>query len=269
MHIRRRQMGYENILFDVSEGIATITLNRPKAFNALNEDLGIELGDALHICDESYSIRVVVITGSGRAFCAGGDVKSFSEHMDTIDSHIMRLTGIIHSSISLMARMKKPVICAVNGMAAGGGMSLALAGDLILATQSAKFIMAYTQIGASPDGSSSFTLPRIIGVKKALELTLLNPLLTAQEALVWGIVNQIFPDDRFTHEVNAIATRLAQGPTIAYGQAKALFYNSMQETLETQMHNEALSLAACGHTQDLKEGVVAFMEKRLPHFTGK
>ena len=262
-------MPYENILFDVSEGIATITLNRPKAYNALNEALGNEFRDALHICDESYTIRVVVITGKGRAFCAGGDVKDFADHMDTIDEHIMRLTDLIHGSISLMAHMAKPTICAVNGMAAGGGMSLALAGDLILATESARFTMAYTQIGASPDGSSSFTLPRIIGVKKALELTLLNPVLTAQEARAWGIVNQVFPDDGFTDGVQAIAAQLAQGPTVAYGQAKALFYNSMQETLEAQMQLEALRLATCGHSSDFKEGVAAFTEKRLPRFTGQ
>ena len=262
-------MAYENILFDVRKGIATITLNRPKNYNALNEALGIEFYDALHVCDESYSIRVVVITGNGRAFCSGGDVKSFSDNINTIGTYIMRLTGLIHNSISLMARMDKPTICAVNGMAAGGGMSLALAGDLVFATESAKFTMAYTQIGASPDGSSSFTLPRLIGVKKALELTMLNPILSAQEALAWGIINRVFPDDQFTSEVNAIATRLAQGPTFAYGQTKKLFYNSMQETLEAQMHLEALGLAACGHTQEFREGVTAFIEKRPPDFIGQ
>ncbi len=259
----------KNILFDWSCGIATITLNRPQAFNALNEALGTELYDALLICKATDSIRAVVITGAGRAFCAGGDVKSFAENKNSIDSHIMRLTHLIHGSISLMARMDKPVICAVNGMAAGGGMSLALAGDLVLATESAKFTMAYTQIGASPDGSSSWTLPRLIGVKKALELTLLNSVLTAQEAHTLGLVNRVFPDDRFADEVDSIASRLSRGPTLAYGHAKALFYNSTQETLETQMQLEALALTACGHTRDFKEGVVAFIEKRDAYFTGQ
>ena len=259
----------KDVLFQVLDGVATITLNRPKAFNALNESLGRQLYDALLECKQTDTIRAVVITGAGRAFCAGGDVKSFAEHAYDIDSHIMRLTNLIHSSISLMVHMNKPTICAVNGMAAGGGMSLALAGDLIFATESAKFTMAYTHIGASPDGSSTFTLPRLVGVKKALELVLLNPVLSAQEALAWGLVNQVFPDDRFVEEVLNRATRLAHGPTIAYGEAKALLYNSTQETLETQMQLEALSLARCGRTKDFKEGVLAFIEKRPAHFVGQ
>ena len=148
-------------------------------------------------------------------------------------------------------------------------MSLALAGDLILATESATFTMAYTKIGASPDGSSTFTLPRLVGVKRALELTLLNPVLTATEAVEWGIVNRVFPDDQFQAEVHHIASQLAQGPTQAYGRAKALFYASTNESLETQMENETLAIAACGKTADFREGIFAFAEKRTPTFQGR
>jgi 2-(1,2-epoxy-1,2-dihydrophenyl)acetyl-CoA isomerase len=168
-----------------------------------------------------------------------------------------------------MIRMPKPTISAVNGVAAGGGMSLALAGDLILAAESAQFTMAYTRIGASPDGSSSFTLPRLVGVKRALELTLLNPVLSAREAMEWGIVNRVFATDVFQQEVHKIATQLAQGPTQAYGHAKALLYNSTSETLETQMEYEALHIAACGRTADFREGIFAFAEKRTPTFQGR
>jgi 2-(1,2-epoxy-1,2-dihydrophenyl)acetyl-CoA isomerase len=210
----------------------------------------------------------VVITGSGRAFCAGGDVKSFGDNIDTIGVHVKLLTTELHAAVSRMIRMPKPTITAVNGVAAGGGMSLALAGDLILATEAARFTMAYTQIGASPDGSSSFFLPRLIGVKRALELTFLNRALSAREAMEWGLVNQVFANDQFAQEVHKIATHLAQGPTVAYGHAKTLLYGSTSETLETQMEHEAQLIAACGKTADFREGIFAFAEKRQPTFQG-
>jgi 2-(1,2-epoxy-1,2-dihydrophenyl)acetyl-CoA isomerase len=262
-------MAYEKILFDVAAGIATITLNRPEAFNALDAQLAHEFHDAIIVCSEDEAVRVVVVTGTGRAFCAGGDVKGFCEKIDTIGAHVKRLTTDLHGAVSRMIRMSKPVISAVNGVAAGGGMSLALAGDLILATESARFTMAYTQIGASPDGSSTFTLPRLVGVKRALELTLLNPVLSAAEALEWGIVNRVFPDDDFSQEVQKIASQLAQGPTQAYGRTKALFYSSTSETLETQMEQETLHIAASGKTTDFREGIFAFAEKRSPTFQGR
>jgi 2-(1,2-epoxy-1,2-dihydrophenyl)acetyl-CoA isomerase len=262
-------MIYEKIIYEVSDGIATITLNRPDAFNALDAQLAREFHDAIITCSEDDAVRVVVVTGSGRAFCAGGDVKGFAEALDTIGAHVKRLTTELHGAVSRMVRMPKPTLSAVNGVAAGGGMSLALAGDLIFAAESARFTMAYTQIGASPDGSSSFTLPRLVGVKRALELTFLNPVLSAQEALTWGIVNRVFPDDRFTTEVRAIATQLAQGPTQAYGRTKALFYSSTSESLETQMELETLHIAASGKTADFREGVLAFAEKRTPVFKGR
>ncbi len=262
-------MAYEKILFDVAEGIATITLNRPEAFNALDPQLANEFHDAIIVCSEDEAVRVVVVTGTGRAFCAGGDVKGFCEKIDMIGAHVKHLTTDLHGAVSRMIRMPKPVISAVNGVAAGGGMSLALAGDLILATESARFTMAYTQIGASPDGSSSFTLPRLVGVKRALELTLLNPVLSAADAVEWGIVNRVFPDDDFSQEVQKIAAQLAQGPTQAYGRAKALFYSSTSETLETQMEHETLHIAASGKTADFREGIFAFAEKRSPNFQGR
>ena len=262
-------MAYEKITHDLSDGIATITLNRPDAFNALDLQLARELHDAIIESSEDEAVRVVVLTGTGRAFCAGGDVKGFCDTIDTIGAHVKRMTTELHGAVSRMIRMPKPVISAVNGVAAGGGMSLALAGDLILATESARFTMAYTQIGTSPDGSSTFTLPRLVGVKRALELTLLNPVLSAQEAKEWGIVNRVFPDDEFQTEVQNIATQLAQGPTLAYGRTKALFYSSTSETLETQMEHETLSIAASGKTADFREGIFAFAEKRQASFQGR
>ncbi len=262
-------MSYEKVIYDVSDGIATITLNRPAAFNALDSQLASELHDAIIVSGEDDAVRVVVLTGTGRAFCAGGDVKSFCDNIDDIGAHVKRLTTALHGAVSRMIRMPKPVINAINGVAAGGGMSLALAGDLILATESATFTMAYTRIGASPDGSSTFTLPRLVGVKRALELTMLNPVLSAKEAVEWGIANKVFPDDQFQAEVSKIAAQLAQGPTQAYGRAKALYYASTNESLETQMEHETLQIAACGKTADFREGVFAFAEKRAPSFQGR
>jgi 2-(1,2-epoxy-1,2-dihydrophenyl)acetyl-CoA isomerase len=262
-------MIYEKIALDLSDGIATITFNRPEAFNALDMQLAHEFHDAIVTCSEDDAVRVVVITGTGKAFCAGGDVKGFCDKIDQIGTHVKLLTTELHGAVSRMIRMAKPTITAVNGVAAGGGMSLALAGDLILATASARFTMAYTQIGASPDGSSSFFLPRLVGVKRALELTLLNRVLSAHEAMEWGIVSQVFADDQFAQEVRRIAIRLAQGPTLAYGRAKTLFYSSTSETLETQMEHEAQLIAACGKTADFREGIFAFVEKRPPTFHGR
>lgn len=262
-------MSYEKILLDVHDGVATITLNRPEAYNALDMQLATELHEAVVTCSEDEAVRVVVLTGRGRAFCAGGDVKGFCDQLETIGTHVKLLTQALHAAVSRLVRMPKPTITAVNGVAAGGGMSLSLAGDLIVATEAARFTMAYTQIGASPDGSSSFFLPRLVGVKRALELTFLNRVLSAREAMEWGIVQQVFPDDQFQAAVLQLATQLAQGPTQAYGRAKTLFYSSTSETLETQMELEAQLIAASGHTADFREGVTAFAAKRQPRFQGR
>lgn len=262
-------MPYDTITLDTQDGIATITLNRTDAFNALNMQMARELHEAVVTCSEDDAVRVVVLTGSGRAFCAGGDVKGFCAEIEHIGVHIKLLTAELHGAISRLIRMPKPSITAVNGVAAGGGMSLAMAGDLIVATESARFTMAYTQIGASPDGSSSFTLPRLVGVKRALELTFLNRVLSAQEAMQWGIVTQVYPDAQFLQEVRQLAQQLAHGPTQAYGRAKALLYSSTSETLETQMEYEAQSIAACGKTADFREGIFAFAEKRRATFHGR
>ncbi|MGQ4809725.1 4-chlorobenzoyl coenzyme A dehalogenase-2 [Candidatus Entotheonellaceae bacterium PAL068K] len=262
-------MSDEKIILQIENGVATITLNRPDVFNALDMQLARAFHEAIVTCSEDEAVRVVVITGSGRAFCAGGDVKGFGERIDAIGAHVKLLTTELHGAVSRMVRMSQPTIMAVNGVAAGGGMSLALAGDLIMATESARFTMAYTQIGASPDGSSSFFLPRLVGVKRALELTLLNPVLSAREAMEWGLVNQVYPDDQFHQDVQRLATQLAQGPTLAYGRAKALYYGSTSETLETQMEHESQLIAASGKTADFREGVLAFAEKRQPTFHGR
>jgi 2-(1,2-epoxy-1,2-dihydrophenyl)acetyl-CoA isomerase len=262
-------MAYDNVVYDVKDGVATITLNRPDAYNALNIALARDLFHATLEADEGRDVRCIVITGAGRAFCAGGDVKDFADNPERIGILIKELTTYLHGTVSRLARAQKPVIMAVNGVAAGGGMSFALSGDLVVAAASAKFTMAYSKIAASPDGSSSYFLPRMIGLRRSLELHYTNRVLSAAEALQWGLVNRVHPDAEFAGAVGALARELAQGPTLAFGRAKLLFHQSTQESLETQMELEAQAIAASGHTEDFRNGVLAFAKKQPVTFRGR
>lgn len=257
------------VRYEVKDAVATITLDRPGAFNALNLDLGRELFHAVLEADEDRAVRCVVITGAGRAFCAGGDVKDFADNPDRIGILVKELTTYLHGAVSRLARTMKPVITGVNGVAAGGGLSLALAGDLVVAAESARFTMAYSKIAASPDGSSSYFLPRLIGLRRAMELHYTNRVLTAREALEWGLVTRVHPDAEFPAALAALARELAQGPTLAFGRAKRLFHQSTHESLETQMELEAQAIAASGHTEDFRNGVLAFARKQAPTFQGR
>jgi 2-(1,2-epoxy-1,2-dihydrophenyl)acetyl-CoA isomerase len=262
-------MAYENVLYEVRNTVATVTLNRPAAYNALNLGLAREMFHAVLEADEDREVRCIVITGAGKAFCSGGDVKDFADHRERIGLLIKELTTYLHGTVSRLSRAQKPVIMAINGVAAGGGMSFALSGDLAVAAESARFTMAYSKIGASPDGSSSYFLPRLIGLRRALELSYTNRVLTAREAMEWGLVNRVHPDSEFGPAVTALARELAEGPTLAFGRTKMLFHQSTQESLETQMELEAQAIAACGHTEDFKNGVAAFVRKRPPTFSGR
>src|SRR5262245_61817396 len=190
-------MTYRHLTIERAAQVATITLNRPEAFNALDLALGRELFHAALEVDEDPAIRCVVITGAGRAFCAGGDVKGFADNLPRIGILLKELTTYLHGAVSRLCRSDKPVIMAVNGVAAGGGFSLALSGDLVIAAESARFTMAYSRIAATPDGSSSYFLPRLIGVRRAMELYLNNRVLSAREAFEWGLVTRVVPDAEF------------------------------------------------------------------------
>ncbi|HXJ80183.1 MAG TPA: enoyl-CoA hydratase-related protein [Candidatus Methylomirabilis sp.] len=262
-------MAYESIIYDVKDAVATMTLNRPDAYNALNLTLARDLFHATLKADEDREVRCIVITGAGKAFCAGGDVKDFADNPERIGVLVKELTTYLHGAVSRLARTQKPVVMAVNGVAAGGGMSLALSGDLVVAAESARFTMAYSKIAASPDGSSSYFLPRLIGLRRALELHYTNRVLGAREAMEWGLINRVHPDPEFAGAVSALARELAQGPTLAFGRAKLLFHQSTQESLETQMELEAQAIAASGHTEDFKNGVMAFARKQAVTFKGR
>ncbi|MBI2469379.1 MAG: enoyl-CoA hydratase/isomerase family protein [Candidatus Rokubacteria bacterium] len=262
-------MAYENIKLETAGGIATITLNRPDAFNALNLAMGREILPAVLEVDEDPAVRCVVITGAGKAFCGGGDVKEFVQNLPRVGVLIKELTTYVHGAVSRLVRTPKPVITAVNGVAAGGGFSLALAGDLVLAAESARFTMAYSRIAATPDGSCSYWLPRLVGIRRAVELFYMNRVLTAKEAVEWGIVTRVVGDAEFADATRKLAAELAQGPTLALGRGRWLFHSSTAESLETQMELESQWIAASGHTEDFAEGVRAFVEKRPPIFKGR
>jgi 2-(1,2-epoxy-1,2-dihydrophenyl)acetyl-CoA isomerase len=262
-------MRYETIALEVSQGIATITLNRPDAYNALSLALARELFQAAIAVDEDPEVRCVVLTGAGKAFCGGGDVKEFVQHLPRAGALIKELTTYVHGVVSRLVRTPKPVITAVNGVAAGGGLALALGGDLVVAAESARFTMAYSRIAASPDGSSTYWLPRLVGLRRAMELFYTNRVLTAREAVEWGIATRAVGDAELAETVRRLAGELAQGPTLALGRGKRLFHLSTTESLETQMEHESQAIARSSHTEDFAEGVRAFVEKRAPVFRGR
>lgn len=261
-------MSYEAIEFDVTEGVATITLNRPKAYNALDVALARDLMEAAIRCQEP-DVRAVALTGAGRAFCGGGDLGAFSGATDGMPALIRRITTYLHAAVSRFTRMDAPLVIAVNGVAAGAGMSLALTGDLVVAAESARFTMAYTRAGLAPDGSSTFFLPRLVGLRRAQELMLTNRTLSAAEALEWGMITEVVPDEELIARMCALAADMATGPTRAFGGVKKLLASSAAESLESQMELETRAIAAAAGTADAREGVSAFLEKRAPSFKGE
>lgn len=262
-------MAYENITLERRDGVATLTLNRPKAAHSIDIPLARELMDAAIVCDDDPETRAVIVTGAGPMFCAGGDLRSFAAAGTAISGRLKELTAYLHAAISRLTRMNAPVIAAVNGMAAGAGFSLAIAADLTIASDTAGFVMAYTNAGLVPDGSSTFFLPRRIGDRRTRELMLTNRKLSAAEALDWGLVNQVVPADQLLPTAAKLAATLAAGPTRSFGAVKTLLNATFENGLETQMELEARAIAAASISADGQEGIRAFLEKRKPTFTGK
>jgi len=257
----------ETLLFEVDDSLAILTLNRPDEANAMNLTMMQELMQVSITCDEDPAIRCLLVTGSGPMFSAGGDMKAFVASEDT-GRLLKEMTVYFHAAVSRFARMDAPVIMAVNGTAAGAGFSFAASGDIALAAESARFVSAYTAGGLSPDGSSTFFVPRLLGWRKAMELMLTNRSLTAAEAAEWGLINRVVPDADLMAEATALGRKFAAGPTKAYGKVKHMLQQTFSETLESQMELEARSIADLTRTDDLAEGVLAFNEKRRPEFKG-
>jgi 2-(1,2-epoxy-1,2-dihydrophenyl)acetyl-CoA isomerase len=256
---------YQTITFEQSGRIARITLNRPDAANGMNDTMTRELADAAKRCD-TPSTKVVVITGSGRFFCAGGDLKSFAA-AETRGPFIKGVADDLHRAISTFARMDAVVITSVNGVAAGAGFSLAVTGDLVLAAESASFTMAYTRAGLSPDGSSSYFLPRLIGITKTKELMLTNRTLTSAEASQWGLVTDVVPDAELVARTDQLAGQMAATAKRSNGGVKNLLLSTFANGLEEQMELEGRLIGGLADTRDGREGIDAFLAKRKAEFS--
>lgn len=258
---------YTTLRFEVREQVAWITLDRPDAANALDQAMARELLEVSGRCDTDRDVRAVVLTGTGKVFSPGGDLKSFASQED-LPVHLKTVTMEAHAAISRFSRMRAPVIAAVNGTAAGFGMSLVAASDLAIAADSARFTLAYTRVGLTPDGSASYALPRTVGLKRAMEIALTNPVLTAQQALEWGLINRVSPADTLVADAAQWAKEVAAGATEAMASAKRLIRQGADMDLESQMEDESRTIAAIARTQDAREGIAAFLEKRAAIFTG-
>ena len=260
-------MDFETLTFSQDSTVATITLSRPDAANGLNAQMASELKRVAQECDSRDDIRVVILTAAGRFFCAGGDIKEMSSHGDAVALRIKSLADDLHMAISTFSRMPKPLIIAVNGTAAGAGFSLAVSGDLVMASENAKFTMAYTKAGLSPDGSSSYFLPRLIGLRRTQDLMFTNRVLSAQEAYEWGLVTRVLPQDDLLKTARELAEELARGAPRSNAAIKALLRTSFTNGLETQMEIEGRKISACAGSPDGREGIEAFIEKRAPKFS--
>lgn len=260
---------FQTLLYEVSNGVAHITLNRPEAANGINPEMGRELKDVAIACDEDPNVRAVLLSANGKLFCAGGDLRTFATFGDQIGIELKRLTTDLHALVSRLARMRAPLVIAVQGAAAGAGFSLAMYGDIVYASPNASFTMAYTAAGLSPDGGSTYVLARLVGMRRAQELVLTNRRLSAQEAFEWNLITKVVESDSLLSEARAMAEQLAAGPTDAYASARRLLLAATGDNLETHMEYEAREICANAVGRDGSEGINAFANKRSPEFIGK
>jgi len=260
-------MDFQFIKLEVTGGVATLTLNRPEVYNALNDGITYEIQDALKLAAKDASVRVIVLTGSGKAFCSGQDLKAASGQEKR--SFMQSLHKRYNPIISAMRAMPKPIICRLNGVAAGAGCSLALACDMIIASEEATLIEVFVNIGLVPDSGSSYFLPRLIGMAKAFELCSMGSKVKAAEALQLGLINKVVAADQLDAAVKEYSDYFAQAPTKAIGLIKRMLNKSTTATLEEMLEYEAYCQEIAGTSEDYKEGVSAFLEKRKAVFTGR
>ena len=261
-------MTYDNLIYEKADQVAVLRLNRPAAFNAADIGLFEDLIKALEACAVDDEIKVVIITGEGKAFCAGGDLAMFRTFPDPGEG-IRQLTKRFHFVITGIRRIPKPVIAMINGTAAGGGFSLAVACDLRICAASAKFRQAYTTSGLAPDGAWTLLVPLLIGFGKASELAYLDPVFDAKEALAMGLVNKVVEDGELQQATRQIALQLARGATQSYAIVKKNFNDAILGLLERTLENEREGIIRAGKTRDAGEGIAAFLERRRPVFCGR
>jgi 2-(1,2-epoxy-1,2-dihydrophenyl)acetyl-CoA isomerase len=259
-------MDEKAVVWRKEEGVCVITMNTPSSLNAMSKGIVAGLEEAFEDCFDP-NIRAVVLTGVGRAFCAGGDLAEAIK--DGASNWLLQTPKKLAVVTSAMRRLPKPVIASINGPAFGVGMSVAMSCDLRIMSDKASLAQAYTSVGLSPDGAWTMTVPRIVGIAKALEMVLLDKPINAEEALKLGLVSLVFPAATLEEETMHLAKKLAHGPTQAYASAKALINDSMLQGLEGQMERERYSISACGGSEDFTEGSEALFNKRKPVFKGK
>jgi 2-(1,2-epoxy-1,2-dihydrophenyl)acetyl-CoA isomerase len=257
---------FEHIIFEKQGAIARLALNRPDAANGLDSLMASELKQAAQLCTSDPELKAVVLSASGRFFCAGGDIKEMMSHGDEVGEAVKSLADDLHSAISTLSRMQAALIVAVNGVAAGAGFSLALIGDIVLAAESSSFTMAYTRAGLCPDGSSSYFLPRLVGLRKTQELMLTNRTLGAQEACALGMVTRVVAGDDLAAQAEQVASDLANSARLSTAYVKKLLLASPGNDLEAQMELEGQLVSRCAASPDGREGIQAFVDKRQPEF---
>jgi 2-(1,2-epoxy-1,2-dihydrophenyl)acetyl-CoA isomerase len=261
-------VSFETLRLSKDGALARLELARPAAAHAIDLAMARELMLAAIRVDEEPSVRALLLCSSGRMFSAGGDLAHFRASGDALPRELREITTYLHAAISRLARLRVPVIAAVNGAVAGAGMGLVCAADLVVAAASAKFTLAYTRVGLTPDGGTTFYLPRLLGARRAAELMLTNRTLSAAEALDWGLVSEVVPDEQLAERAAALARGLAEGPTAAFAGVKRLLQSSPQESLEAQLEHESRAIADAARSADAREGMAAFFEKRPAKFQG-
>lgn len=257
---------FTTISYDVADRVAHVRLIRPEGANAVNMAFAQDLRNVMREIALDDGVRAVAVTAEGKVFCAGGDLKEFDAQGDALPSFGTDLVADFHVGIYRMNRMPKPVVAAVGGAAGGAGLSLMSAFDLVIASESAKFTMAYTRAAMTPDGTSTYFLARHIGLRRAMDLTLTNRVLSAAEAESWGLVNQVVPDGEADQAAIDLATRLANGAAGALGRAKRLIYEGYESQLEEAGEREAAAIIESMKTTNGREGINAFVQKRQPDF---
>ncbi len=261
-------MDCKTLRFEITDGIATITIDREDSpANALNARMAEELFDIGVRCG-APDVRAVIVTAAGKMFCGGGDLAEMDSAPDK-HAHLTRMATLLHAGLIRLARIDAPIIMAVNGTAGGGGFSVVLSGDYVIASDKAKFVSAYTSSGLTPDGSSTYYLAKHVGLLRAKELMLTNRVLTAAEAQDWGLVNKVVPPEAVLDEARAMAQQIASGPTKAFGGVKRLLDTAFSDGLETQLDRETRSIADMMRTDDGPAGIATFLAKEPPRFEGK
>ena len=257
------------VRFGVEGSVATITLDRPKAGNAIDLPMSRELMELAIRCEGDTGVRCVVLTGEGRLFCGGGDVAAFEGEGERLPEFLREITLHLHAAVSVFARMPKPLVTAVNGPAAGAGVALAVLGDIVLADPSAAFSLAYTGIGLTPDGGTTWLLPRLIGLRRTQELCLTNRKVRAEEAASLGLVTRVVGEGALAQETAAVARQLAESAGSALGATRRLLLESYSNSLDDQLSLESRTISAQSRNPEAREGIAAFLEKRPPRFIGE